>query len=180
MPRRPLASLRPALICWACLVATPAAADSILDRVLSSLDAAPTSALLGLYVNRADNVEPAGDAAQRIVVDGSIAVTLHSETPPDGSAPPEYRGDLRLTTSSIGANNAGSVRVDAPALQGPAAVVALNGASNRGDVQGHVALSGPAAALPASTISTTAIGASNSAEIVITLRGDQLEQPSPN
>lgn len=156
-----------------CLGPAPVAAGSILERVLGIIESTPQAVLMGLYVNHAENGDPVGTEALRLKVDGSITVLLHSETPPEDATEPDASSALRLQTSSLGATNDGRIRLEAGPSVDPVAVRAGNGATNRADVLGHATMSGPVQGLPPATVSTTAVGASNSGNIVITLRTGQ-------
>lgn len=133
-------------------------AETVLERVLARIGAEPG----GLFVNLAENRDPVAGPGQAMVVDGSIILVVHSETPPTAPS----AGPPRIETISIGATNAAGLTVRSPA---PGGIAALNAAQNAATVLGSVgAIAAPHVAPPA-TLSARAIGATNTGNVTIAI-----------
>ena len=189
-PRR---ACRPFALLIALVLAHPqiAGAETILDRVLARIDAGPVLSF-GLHLNYAEQGEAAAEQVTT-TVDGSVTVitywTPSSGTaasgpitvtdPVDSSAAPGI--ELEISTSSIGATNVGAIEVEqdrlqlAPQIASPGLVVpgvglaAVNAAANRSDVLGSASVLSTSAARKEGSISTSAIGATNTGSINVVL-----------
>ncbi len=201
----PIRALRPFALISAFLIACPktAVAETVLDRVLARIEAGPLQIFDGLHVNYAEQGDPAVEEITT-TVDGSITVITHSSRdragtssagavtvtePADPGAPLSF--EVEVSTSSIGANNVGVIEVDhqrvllAPesatassvSVMPGYGVVALNAASNRSNVLGSVSMVSSPATLKAGSVSTSAIGATNSGSINVALSTSEVTGP---
>lgn len=173
------------------LLASPAGAETALDRVLSFIGSDSEAADFDqILLNITENSEPVGSEDVLSTVDGTITVVIYSPETPRRTTDDEAEKspdlinqdlplvDLNLKTVGIAANNTGVIRANVNTLNqsishAPSNILAVNTAINNNSiVAGTRVFADPSVDENAGQLTTTAIGAVNTGSIFISVGPD--------